>query len=352
MKRTAAAILAVLLLAVCLSSASQPGSVTDPLISKSYVDGSFVPDTVSELKAEGEAALEQMFAEITGEGGAAPDGTVYDFASGYTEVELAAGGSIKLWFGSSVILVSGSASITPGGTVVNVASASELTEEAALEAGKRYFCAENTTAAVAAASRSTFLVNGYFAAEGETSGESGMNYTDVSEKNWFYQYVKYVVDNGLYYDIDGETFRPNEYTTRATLVYALWSAAGRPEAEGAAKFSDVGDDWYTEAVVWATSTGVVKGYDDGTFKPDGNVTREQIAALIHRYSKWLGREDGEPGDLTAFGDEDKVGKWALDDVKWAVGEGLIKGNDKKMLNPKASATRAEVAAILMRFLEE
>ena len=352
MKRTAAAILAVLLLAVCLSSASQPGSVTDPLISKSYVDGYFVPDTVSELKAEGEAALEQMFAEITGEGGAAPDGTVYDFASGYTEVELAAGRSIKLWFGSSVILVSGSASITPGGTVVNVATASELGGATALEAGKRYFCAENTTAEVVAEKRSTFLVNGYFSAEGEASGESEMRYTDVSEKNWFYQYVKYAVDNGLYYDINGETFRPNEEATRATLVYALWSAAGRPTAEGTAKFTDVGDDWYTEAVVWATDTGVVKGYDDGTFRPDGNVTREQIAALIHRYAAYLGLASDASGDLSGFGDADMVGKWALDDVKWAVGEGVIKGNDKKMLNPKGTATRAEVATILMRVLEQ
>ena len=352
MKRTAAAVLAVLLLALCLTSASQPGSVTDPLLSKSYVDGTFVPDAVSELKKEVDTAFDRLYSELSGEGEPAPDGTVYDFASAYTEVELEAGGKLKIRFGSSVILSAGSASITPSGTVINVASAAELGGVTALEAGKRYFCAENTTAEVVAEKRSTFLVNGYFSAEGEASGESEMRYTDVSEKNWFYQYVKYAVDNGLYYDINGETFRPNEEATRATLVYALWSAAGRPTAEGTAKFSDVGDDWYTEAVVWATGTGVVKGYDDGTFRPDGNVTREQIAALIHRYAAYLGLAGDASGDLSGFGDADKVGKWALDDVKWAVGEGVIKGNDKKMLNPKGTATRAEVATILMRVLEQ
>lgn len=351
MKKTAAAIIALLFFALCLTSASAPGSVTDPLVSKNYVDGEFAEDTVEMLSSEGASELERIFSQFYAD--PEEEGTVYDFASAYVTEELGEGGTIALRFGSSVIVTEGKAKLkVKKGTVIRVSDASEITAETELATGVRYFCCEDTLAVVTAKTDITALVNGYFSAEGEAPGGSEMRYTDVSEKNWFYGYVKYVVDNGLYYDIDGETFRPNEDATRATLVYALWRAAGSPDAEGKAKFSDVGEAWYTEAVVWAASAGVVKGYDDGTFRPDGNVTREQIAALIHRYALYLGREDGEPGSLDEFADSDKVGKWAVPDVKWAVGEGVIKGTDKKMLNPKGTVTRAQVAAILERVLEK
>ena len=351
MKKTLTALAALAIFAACLTSASAPGSVTDPLVSKNYVDGEFTPETVEKLSEEGASALERLFSDYAAD--PEEEGTVYDFASGFSPLELSEGGKVKLRFGSSVILSEGSARLSvKKGTVICIADAAEITGDAELKTGLRYFLCEDTLASVTATGDITVLVNGYFAADGEKPGESEMRYSDVAEKNWFYQYVKFVVENGLYYDIDGDRFRPNEEATRATLVYALWSAAGRPDTEGEAAFSDVGDEWYTRAVVWATSTGVVKGYDDGTFRPDGNVTREQIAALIHRYAKYLGREEGETGNLDVFGDADKVGKWASADVEWAVGNEVIRGNDKKLLNPKGTATRAEVAAILQRVLEK
>ena len=146
-------------------------------------------------------------------------------------------------------------------------------------------------------------------------------------------------------------FTPAGTVTRAQLVTILYRVAGEPETEFKATFSDVADGlWYSDAIEWAAANEVVNGVGEGKFNPMGAITREQIAAILYRYSKAAKVE----GELKAFPDGDTASTYAIDALVWAVDEGLITGiksGDVTKLAPKDNATRAQIAAIIMRFLE-
>ena len=152
------------------------------------------------------------------------------------------------------------------------------------------------------------------------------------------------------------TFAPNVQMTRAQLVAVLWRMAGSPEAEYTDRFSDVKENrWYAPAVMWAAENGIVDGFPDGTFAPSQPITRDQLAAVLFRYTEFAGGDTSARGDISNFTDGDKVQTWALNAVEWAVGEGIISGKPvagKVSIAPKAYATRAEVATMLMRYLSE
>ena len=138
---------------------------------------------------------------------------------------------------------------------------------------------------------------------------------------------------------------------RAMLVTVLWRYEGKPT--GAKNtFSDVpADEWYTDAVAWAAENGIVNGIGDGKFDPLGKITREQLATILYRYTENRGITDtSKHGDLSGFSDEKQISAYATDAVAWAVGEGLILGSEG-MLLPQGNATRAQVATILMRYIE-
>lgn len=138
--------------------------------------------------------------------------------------------------------------------------------------------------------------------------------------------------------------------TRAMLVTVLWRYAGEP-VEGTNNFTDIpSGQWYTNAVVWAATNGIVNGVGDNKFNPDGNISREQMATILYRYSDSQGIDTSASTDLNSFPDASKVSGYAADAIKWAVAEGLINGSDGKLL-PQGNATRAQVATILMRFIE-
>ena len=141
--------------------------------------------------------------------------------------------------------------------------------------------------------------------------------------------------------------------TRAMLVTVLWRYAGRPEA-GKNPFTDVpAGQWYTEAVTWAAENGVVSGVGNGRFAPNGNITREQMASILFRYAKLTGLDTSKRGELAGFPDEGQVSSWAREALSWAVGEGIISGTaegGRTILKPQGTATRAQVASILMRFI--
>ena len=149
-------------------------------------------------------------------------------------------------------------------------------------------------------------------------------------------------------------FEPDTAMNRAMLVTVLWRYAGSPK-EGTNTFTDVKTgQWYTDAVAWASSNSIVGGVGGGKFDPNGNVTREQLAAILYRYSSFKGIDTGKRGDLSAFPDKSKVSSWAGEAYAWAVGEGLIGGNQingQTLLDPQGNATRAQVATILMRYIE-
>ena len=186
----------------------------------------------------------------------------------------------------------------------------------------------------------------------ETPVDTGLPFTDVKADDWFYEAVKYAYDNKLMDGTSSTTFAPLMTTNRAMIVTILWRQAGSPVVNYAMNFSDVESGvWYTEAVRWAAAEGIVKGYSDTVFAPDDTVTREQLATILYRYAEYKEYDVSAKGDLTTFADGSTVSTWAADGMTWAVGAQLITGKDGGKLDPTGTATRAEVATILMRFCE-
>lgn len=175
-------------------------------------------------------------------------------------------------------------------------------------------------------------------------------FTDVTEANWYYDEVYYVWANGLMQGTSATTFGPNVDTTRAMVVTILWRLEGEPASGYDMDYSDVaGGAWYADAVRWATEHGIVNG-SEGQFYPGGTVTREQLAAMLYRYAQYKGYDLTAGGDLSGFADAGAVSGWAETSLAWAVGQRLIQGSANQ-IDPTGSAIRAQLAAILMRFME-
>jgi len=171
-------------------------------------------------------------------------------------------------------------------------------------------------------------------------------FEDVVESAWYYEGVKFMYANGLMNGVSETEFAPMGKVTRAMMVTVLWRAAGCPEAKAAATFTDVAADaWYADAVAWAQEEGIVLGVTEELFAPEKNVTREQIATILWRA---CGEEKVEI-ELT-FTDAETVSAWAQDAMNWAVANGIFEGDSKGNLNPTATATRAQLAVIMARFL--
>ncbi|MBM6871484.1 S-layer homology domain-containing protein, partial [Pseudoflavonifractor phocaeensis] len=184
------------------------------------------------------------------------------------------------------------------------------------------------------------------------AGTSITSYADVQETDWFYDAVKYASENGMMNGTGGGLFSPSMVTNRAMIVTILYRLEGEPEVTGATSFSDVAaGQWYTDAILWAAQKGVVTGYDTGLFGPDDAITREQMATILYRYAQYKEYDTTASGDVTTFTDGSSVSAYAVEAVKWAVGVGLLTGTDKGALLPTGSASRAEVATILMRFCQ-
>lgn len=182
---------------------------------------------------------------------------------------------------------------------------------------------------------------------------SGPNFTDVDEDAWYYDAVQYVCETGLFLGTSDTTFGPDEVMDRAMLATVLYRLEGEPDVTGQELiFTDVPEDtWYTDAVIWANANGIVNGTGDTTFSPGEPVVREQIATLLYRYAEWKGYDTTARADLSGYADADLISEYAADAISWANAAGLIMGNSANTLNPAGDATRAEVAAILLRFAE-
>ena len=182
--------------------------------------------------------------------------------------------------------------------------------------------------------------------------EAALPFTDVNDNDWFSDVVRYVYEQGLMTGTSDTEFSPNLTTTRGMIVSILNRLEGGPTAE-AAGFTDVADgDWYADAVNWAASEGIVAGYEDQTFRPNDPITREQLAAMLMNYAAWKGEDVSARADLSSYNDAASVSSWAAETVQWAVADGLISGMPGNLLEPQGSATRAQVAAILQRFLSD
>lgn len=179
-----------------------------------------------------------------------------------------------------------------------------------------------------------------------------MHFTDVPEEKWYYPYVYACYCSDLMQGTSETTFSPDNTTNRAMLVTMLWRMFGCPESTGKNPFKDVENGkWYTDAVLWASECGIVNGTDATHFAPTKTITREQTAAILYRTAGLLGINPQTSGNLNAFVDGTKTSNFAKDAMRWAVGTGMIQGNTKQMLKPQGNTTRAEMATILVRFIE-
>lgn len=179
-----------------------------------------------------------------------------------------------------------------------------------------------------------------------------MDFQDVKDTDWYYNEVLYVFNNNIMTGIRDDYFGAADVLSRAQFATTLYRMAGRPEVEYTDKFPDVPDNtFYTKPVLWASSKDIIKGYAEGTFGPDDNITREQIAVMMYRYAKFKGLNTSAKGDLTTFPDGSDVSEFGEEAMIWAVGAGLISGNKDGTLAPQGTTSRAVCATILMRFLE-
>lgn len=180
-------------------------------------------------------------------------------------------------------------------------------------------------------------------------------FSDVVPGSWYEEGVQYVYENGLMVGTSQMEFSPNANTTRGMIVTILYRLEDSPKVENASYFTDVpADEWYTEAVAWAERERIVDGYGNGKFGPQDSITRQQLAVILYRYSAYKGLSVSANGWAYSYPDIGSVSEWAVPSMQWAVQKGYISGslvNGQAFFLPEATASRAQIATILMRYLE-
>ena len=178
-------------------------------------------------------------------------------------------------------------------------------------------------------------------------------FTDVFEKDWFYDDAMFVYKNGLMLGTSKTLLSPHGTVTRGMMATILWRMEGSLAPKGENSFTDVeAGMWYTDAITWAAENGIFAGYSMDKFGPDDPITREQLTAIFYRYADYKGYKLTITGNLDKFEDADKITDYAKTVMQWAVGNGLIKGKSENLLDPQGTATRAEISAMLHRFVEK
>lgn len=186
----------------------------------------------------------------------------------------------------------------------------------------------------------------------ESTETTELNFTDVKESDWFFKGVEYVVDKGIMSGVSENEFAPSGKLTRAMLVQMLYNMESRPACDAENAFMDVPvGQWYTDAVIWANDAKIVSGMGEDLFAPNMEITREQMVAMLYNYAKYKGYDVTASADLSAFADTASVSTWAQPAMQWAVAEGYISGMGDSQLAPQGTATRAEIASVIMRFME-
>lgn len=188
--------------------------------------------------------------------------------------------------------------------------------------------------------------------EEPAKNETSAAFLDVAPNSWYKDAVSYVTEKKLFNGVSETEFAPESNMTRAMLVTVLYRLENPQEKEFRNVFNDVEkDQWYTDAVNWAAANGIVNGMNETTFAPDKNITREQMAAIMHRYAEFKKYDVSKVSNLSKFDDEAHISDWAKDALSWANGAGIITGTSETTVDPLANATRAQVATILMRYCE-
>lgn len=335
------------------------GSVEDPLISLSYLNGTFLNELQEMFRGrakEDTEALYQEAADQVNKIGAAhlSDATLADwsYSAHYEQLALKRGDKITLSTGSGLLWMSGRGTTAAG--LVDITTGTELTEGTEFVVHHRYLAvaeAEEGVTLTILSDAATLSVEGYWILN--QSDEVVTKFTDLTKsKDWFYDGAYFVVERGLFNGVSDTLFSPLTSMDRSMMAVVLCKIEGFPVVEYSGVFSDVPNGaWYSTGVEWAQSVGLVNGSGDGTFRPFGHITRQEIAVIIYRYvGDYLGIDVSQRGDLEQFTDEDTISPWAREALSWAVGVGIFKGSTSGTINPHNDACRAEVALVLRHLL--
>lgn len=188
---------------------------------------------------------------------------------------------------------------------------------------------------------------------GEKIESGSLPFADVAKDSWYYDAIKAMYDKGLMNGEDNNKFNPSNKLSRAMLVTILYRMQNEPSVVVGSDFNDIKDGlWYTKAVAWASVNNVVNGVGEGKFAPNDSITRQELAVMLYRYAKAVGMDTASMAKLDSFKDNAQVADWASEAMQWAVGSGLMKGNDDGTINPNGTATRAEVATVVVRLIEK
>jgi len=372
-----------LLFAVTLGVA---GGASDPLVSRRWLENEYRATLVTELRDATKQVYANQLLALTsridsGTPLLAPQG--YKAAPANGNVDITLGQTLNLAQGAAFSARSGDAEvIVLSGKVLSLTDGTEMPAAFTPTMNHRYFVAEGSQATVTTQLRATLAVDGYILVEGEALTHHPA-FKDVPIGAWYYAAVDFAYTNKMFSGTGEDTFSPNTAMTRGMFVTVLGRMAGvdpaqyahdavpeiaapeatydydedgnvievvAPPAAAQPRFSDVKDTAYFAPYVrWASENSIVMGYADGTFKPDTEVTREQMAALMYRYELWLGTQMNLDASVAqAFPDYDKVATWAQESVQWAVANKVINGSDGKLM-PQNTATRAQVAQIMMNY---
>ena len=338
-------LLPAVLLAGCVTAA-WAGSGPDPLISLSYLNGAYLTDLKAYITQWVTQDTQGIYNDAVAQAGRhKPSGDGWTTSSGFATGSGKSGDAVILSAGSGLIWTSGSGYVTSG-VLVDATAGAELALGAALISGHRYLAAEQAEVSITSQSVQ-WLAEGRWKMG---TGQAPLPFTDVAPGQWYYEDVRFAVENGLFQGVGGGRFNPGGTMERGMMTTVLHRLAGKPAGEYSVIFLDVPDgQWYTAGTVWAGRTGVVSGIGDGLFDPFSNITRQQIAVILYNYAVRMGYDVNVSAQLSEFSDAGAVASWGRSAISWAVGVKIINGRDG-LLVPDGDATRAEVAAMLHRFV--
>ena len=341
-KKLAAGALALTLLSGGVLAAFSAGQ-SETLVSLSYLTGTFWNDLKATVKQEADRDTTAIYNEIVsqaGQGGGpgsftARTGTNGNIVTGTT--------------GSGLIWTSGSGMVRSG-ALVDATAGSEVAVGGALSVGHRYLAGSDVTLVVSSSSAQWMAEGQWTVTAGDpVTPPASLPFTDVPGGAWYHDDVAYVYQKGLFNGDSPTKFAPDGKMQRCMMTTVLHRLAGKPVIGYSGLFRDIPDgQWYTQGTIWAGTLGVVSGVEPGRFDPFANVTRQEIAVILHRYAEKMGYDMSASASLAGFRDAGAVASWGTKAMSWAVGAGILNGSSGALL-PNGDATRAEVAAMLHRF---
>lgn len=349
--------LGLVLVFLLLTAGTYAAVSGDSLISLSYLRDTFSPKAAQAGADAAGKLLQGVYDSALAQLGGAGGGAVNTSSSSETlqRREWPDGQIITLSTGSSFLMLDGSAALVHTGVVVDATAGAEAASGAALIQNHRYVVGEGTDAAVTVRSGQAAIgIQGSYTL---TAGKPEHTpFYDISQSDWYYDPVGYAYEKGLFAGVDENHFSPGAAMNRAMLVTVLHRLAGSPAVSGGPEFADVAaGSWYAQAVRWAAEQGITSGVGDNRFDPEGLITREQAVTMLCNYAvRYLLQDAGAGADLSQYTDLNQLSGWAQSAMAWAVEQGIVRGvssGGALALEPRRSATRAEMATMLQSFCE-